>query len=76
MSQIDKLLTDLLSETPETFEKPSTLAGYIGVKPETVSDWAARYPEDLPSLKLPGSVRIRRCDLVAFLKKINNGELK
>jgi hypothetical protein len=39
-------------------------------------DWINRYPEHLPALRLPGSFRIRRKDLVEFLRKINSGGIK
>jgi Helix-turn-helix domain len=69
MSQIN-LLGSILGDSPDSFEKPSTLAALVGVKPETISDWAKRYPEQLPALRLPGgSIRIRRSDLVTFIAK-------
>jgi hypothetical protein len=66
----------LLSDEPEKLERLSVLAEAIDVKSRTLLDWIERYPEDLPALRLPGSLRLRRKDLVAFLKKIQTGELK
>jgi hypothetical protein len=76
MNQIDTFLAQLAGDNPEQWEKPSTLAKPLGVKPDTINDWCSRYPELLPILRLPGSIRIHRCDLVAFLRKINSGEIK
>lgn len=73
---IDTFLNELAGDNPEQLEKPSTLAKFLGIKPDTLNDWVSRYPEHLPALKLPSSIRIRRCDLVEFLKKINSGEIK
>jgi hypothetical protein len=75
-NSIDPILNSLLSDQPEKLEKPSALAGLLGIKSDTILDWQRRYPEHLPALKLPASIRIRRCDLVAFLRKIQNGEVK
>jgi hypothetical protein len=77
LRNIDSLLTDILGDSPDTYEKPSTLAALLGVKPETITDWSTRYPEELPSLKLPGGTRrIRRSDLVTFLTRVQVGEVK
>src|SRR5262249_44188507 len=71
----EALLISLLSDNPEKLEKLSTLARELGIKVPALIDWLNRYPDDLPALRLPGSLRVRRKDLVAFLRKINNGEI-
>lgn len=73
---INTFLTEIAGDNPEKLEKLSTLAKLLEIKPDTILDWQRRYPEHLPALKLPSSIRIRRCDLVEFLKKINSGEIK
>ncbi len=73
---IATFLNELAGDNPEQLEKPSILAKFLGIKPDTLHDWVSRYPNHLPALKLPSSIRIRRCDLVDFLKKINSGEIK
>jgi hypothetical protein len=70
------ILDGLLGDQPDNFESPTKLAQLIGVKPDTIGDWCRRYPEALPCIKLPGSVRIRRADLIEFLKKVQSGEVK
>lgn len=70
---VETLLNDLLSNEPEKLEKLSVLAKELSVKSPTIIDWVNRYPEHLPALRLPSSIRIRRKDLVEFLRKINSG---
>lgn len=73
---LEPALESILGPNPDQWDKPSNLAKLLGIQSKTVRDWIERYPDHLPTLRLPGSYRIRRRDFVAFLKKYNQGEIK
>ena len=65
---IDTLLNELVGDNPEQLEKPSTLAKFVGIKPDTLNDWVSRYPDHLPALKLPSSSQNDARLLVEFFR--------
>jgi hypothetical protein len=53
----------------EPYVRPEVLSEFLGVKPDTLCDWARRYP-DFPHLALPGSLRFRVSEVEAWLKTL------
>ena len=70
------LLERLLIGEPDKLSRLRPLAEFVGVSPQTIADWANRFPNDLTALRLPGgSVRISPRHLHDFLTKLNSGEI-
>ena len=59
----------------EPFLKPEELAALLSVKPSTIADWSRRY-EDFPHINLPGSIRVRRSEVEAWLKQFSTNPVK
>jgi excisionase family DNA binding protein len=68
MEQIEHGKTVELYGSEEPYLRPVQLARILNVKSDTIIDWCRRHPA-LPHLQLPGSIRIRKSDFEAWLKK-------
>jgi len=75
-SNVEPLLVNIMGDSPEPWEKPSTLAKLVGTVPRTIIDWIHKYPIELPAMKTPAGFRLRRSDLIKFLKRYHAGEVK
>ena len=51
------------------------LAEILKIKPRTVADWTKRFV-DMPVVTLPGSLRFRASDVIAWLKSHKKEEAK
>ena len=62
-------------ENDEGYLKPEELAVILRVKPTTILTWARMY-KDFPALRLPGSIRVKRSAVDAWLKKFQSKEIE
>jgi excisionase family DNA binding protein len=53
---------------PEQYTKLEAVAEYLNIKPRTLNDWALRYG-NFPHLRLPGAIRVRRSEVLAWLEQ-------
>jgi hypothetical protein len=57
-----------IPDSTEPYLTSNELAARFALKERTVRDWHARYP-DFPALKMPGTIRIRVSDFLAWLEQ-------
>jgi hypothetical protein len=56
--------------SPEPFVSLEELYAVLRIAPDTMGDWARRYPT-FPCLRTPGSIRVRVSELETWLKQFN-----
>jgi predicted DNA-binding transcriptional regulator AlpA len=59
---------DKITDGTEPYEKLESFAEFIDVRPPTIYDWMRKYPT-FPHLRLPGTIRVRRTEVIAWLEE-------
>ena len=59
-----------LSDSNEPYLSTREIAERFSLKPKTIREWHVRYA-DFPALKMPGFLRIRASDFVAWLERFS-----
>jgi hypothetical protein len=53
---------------PKPYTKLETVAEFLNFEPRTLNDWALRL-ENFPRLRLPGVIRVRTSEVLAWLEQ-------
>ena len=60
-----------INGSDESYVHPRELETLLNIKERTILDWARRYA-DFPFTQLPGSIRVRPSEVMAWLDKLTN----